>query len=159
MCIVCEGMSLVGSATSPDTGSGKEDSNDLRERSRQQGMEEPLFSPTDIFGAGLGGLGKAGLKTFLRLFGSTAARFGANTVGAAQVRIIQYGGRKIGQTAADALNEAFETDLSRRAWGRVVEALKKDNLLPPDFHGNIDALGNYMDKAGKIIGNLGEYLP
>jgi hypothetical protein len=50
-------------------------------------------------------------------------------------------------------------DLSPRVWGRAVEALKDAFNLPNNFHGKIDALGNYLDKSGNIIDNLLDYLP
>jgi filamentous hemagglutinin len=58
-----------------------------------------------------------------------------------------------------ALNELAETNLSRREWGRMLEALKKDLGLPNNHHGKITSMGDYLDQAGEFIGNLLEYLP
>jgi hypothetical protein len=61
--------------------------------------------------------------------------------------------------AAQALNELAETNLSRREWGRMLEALKGDLGLPNNHHGKITSMGDYLDQAGEFLGNLLEYLP
>lgn len=88
-----------------------------------------------------------------------AATFGAKTLGAAEVRILQTGGNKITNATAKGLNEAAGTKLAPREWGRALEALKDANSLPPRFHGKITSTGDYLDKAGKFIGSILEYLP
>lgn len=49
--------------------------------------------------------------------------------------------------------------MTSRDWGRALEALKKDNGLRNDFHGRILDNGNYVDKTGNVIGNIGDYVP
>ena len=48
-------------------------------------------------------------------------------------------------------------NLAPRVWGRALEALKKANSLPNNFHGKIASSGAYWDAAGKFIGNIMEY--
>jgi len=48
--------------------------------------------------------------------------------------------------------------MTNREWGRALEALKKDNGLRNDFHGRILDNGNYVDKSGNVIGNIGGYV-
>jgi RHS repeat-associated protein len=86
------------------------------------------------------------------------ASFGVGSLGAASVRILQSGGNKILPSTARALNNLVDTALHRREWGRAVEALKKTHELPSDFHGIITSAGGYLDKGGKFIDNILEYL-
>lgn len=73
--------------------------------------------------------------------------------------IILRGGHTFGRQAGKILNDAFGKNLSTRDWGRALEALKRDNNLPPNHHGNIDANGNYLGPNGQTFGNLGDYVP
>jgi hypothetical protein len=127
----------------------------------EPGLDTPTIDPIDLIWLGPGfykiakGLGQAALKGVIpRLVTS----FGEGTVGAAQVRILQSGGNTIRSSTAKALNKFFDMDLAPREWGRAVEELKDFHGLASDFHGKIDAIGNYLDKAGKIIGNISEFI-
>ncbi|MCC7383327.1 MAG: hypothetical protein IT384_15935, partial [Deltaproteobacteria bacterium] len=73
-------------------------------------------------------------------------------------RILQTGGNKIVDRTARGLNEAFDKDLPSPEWGRVLERLKSELSLPNEYHGKIAANGDYLDEAGNVLGNLGEYL-
>jgi RHS repeat-associated protein len=91
---------------------------------------------------------------------TAAARsvFAENTVGAAEVRILQNGGATITNRTAQALNDVSGLSLNRRDWGRAVEALKKGAGLPNNSHGRITATGDYLDSQGSFIGSLFDYL-
>ena len=69
------------------------------------------------------------------------------------------GGRTLTEAAARQLNETFGVNLSKREWGRALEALKRDNGLRNDFHGNLFSDGSYGYDLSDIIGNLSDYLP
>jgi hypothetical protein len=43
-------------------------------------------------------------------------------------------------------------------WGRALEALKHDNGIANDFHGQIMDNGDFVGN-GVTIGNIGDYLP
>lgn len=43
--------------------------------------------------------------------------------------------------------------------GKSIRSIEKDNGLRNDFHGRILDNGNYVDKAGSVIGNIGDYVP
>jgi RHS repeat-associated protein len=86
--------------------------------------------------------------------------FSPGSVGAGELRILQSGGRTITPATANALNQAAGRDLAPRFWGRALEALKRSERLPNNFHGAIDAVGNYIDPSSKaILGNLQDFLP
>lgn len=68
-------------------------------------------------------------------------------------------GHTVKPGTAKALNEALSLSLHPREWGRALEALKQEFNLPNDFHGVIKESGEYLDKAGKVIGNLVDFLP
>jgi RHS repeat-associated protein len=86
--------------------------------------------------------------------------FGDSSAGAGQLRILQTGGNTIKQATADALNASNGMNLSRREWGRALEALKTFLRLSNDFHGAIDSVGNLRDPAtGEILGNMLEHCP
>ena len=89
------------------------------------------------------------------------AQYGPSTVGAAQRvwRTLQTGGNTIKGSTAKALNQEWGVNLTRREWGRALEALKKNFNLRNDFHGKILENGNFTSKSGEVIGNLLEYLP
>lgn len=73
---------------------------------------------------------------------------------------IQTGGNTVRDSAAKQLNKFFSEDLTRRDWGRALEALKEDAGLADDFHGRLTANGNYYDQnTGELLGNIAEYLP
>jgi RHS repeat-associated protein len=74
-------------------------------------------------------------------------------------RILQTGGNKIASGTAKALNEVAGRNLSPREWGRALEALKKELGFANNHHGKITSTGDYLDEAGKFIGNLLDYLP
>jgi len=75
------------------------------------------------------------------------------------LKIVQKGARTITKATADVLNKAFGKSLHSREWGRALEQLKRANSLPNDFHGGITASGDYVDAAGNVIDNIGNYLP
>jgi hypothetical protein len=86
--------------------------------------------------------------------------FGRATAGAAQaVRLLQTGGRTMNRSTARALNDALGKSLKPRDWGRALERLKDENLLPGDHHGQIWSDGTYADRAGNLIDNITGYLP
>jgi hypothetical protein len=99
--------------------------------------------------------------------GPSYAAGGVTTLGRASVgaaerglgRALQAGGHTIKPGTAKALNGALGFNLHPRDWGRALEGLKKDFNLPNDFHGVITESGAYLDKAGKVIGNLMDYVP
>lgn len=74
-------------------------------------------------------------------------------------QVLQTGGRTIKRGTAKALNELTGQSLSRREWGRSLEALKEANDLPNAHHGKILANGDYADDAGVVIDNIIDYLP
>ena len=75
-------------------------------------------------------------------------------------RPLQTGGNTIKNNTANALNKAHDLDLSRREWGRALEALKKDTGLGNNHHGKIMESGDYVDAdTGEYLGNLLDYLP
>ena len=85
---------------------------------------------------------------------------GESAVGAAAAKVLQTGGNKINPGTAHGLNEALGQNLSRREWGRALEALKKDRFLPNDFHGRILSTGEYVNPhTGESLGNLLWYTP
>lgn len=89
---------------------------------------------------------------------------GAAVVGAGMMmmsdapEIIQSGGHTVQPSTARILNKNFNKNLHHREWGRALEALKNETGLPSKYHGLIDSLGNYLDKARNLIGNLLDYL-
>src|SRR5581483_2702676 len=94
-----------------------------------------------------------GLINFLNGLGQapgTPAAFGAGSLGAAEVRILQTGGNTIRQATANALNDLADANLSAREWGRAVEALKDYYGLPNNFHGSISSTGDYLDQAHNV---------
>lgn len=84
-----------------------------------------------------------------------------NSLGAASAppRVIQSGGNKINNSTANTLNEIFETNYSRRDWGRALEKMKKDLGLRGDHHGRILSDGSYVNQAGERLGYIDDYLP
>ncbi|SFU33934.1 filamentous hemagglutinin N-terminal domain-containing protein [Pseudomonas sp. OV546] len=74
--------------------------------------------------------------------------------------VLQTGGNTLNKSTANALNEHFGESLAPREWGRALEALKADaGKLPNNFHGRILDNGDYVGKAGEVIGNIRDYLP
>jgi filamentous hemagglutinin len=73
--------------------------------------------------------------------------------------VLQTGGNTLNKSTANTLNSQLGESLTSREWGQALESLKKDNGLRNDFHGRILDNGNYIDDAGKVIGNIGDYLP
>ena len=84
--------------------------------------------------------------------------FGPGSVGAAEVRTLQSGGHTISGSTAKGLNEAAGTNLTRRDWGRALEALKKENGIPNNEHPLIRATGDVVKKDGTFIANVIDYL-
>ncbi len=74
-------------------------------------------------------------------------------------RVLQTGGHTFNKKTADLLNKYFGESFSSREWGRALESLKSDNILRNDFHGRILDNGDYVDDAGNVIGNIGDYVP
>jgi RHS repeat-associated protein len=87
-----------------------------------------------------------------------AATFGAGSLGAGEAGVLQTGRNTISDATAKALNQLTELDLSRREWGRALEALKKANDLPPNYHGKILSTGDYADMTGNIIDSILDYV-
>lgn len=85
--------------------------------------------------------------------------YGKGSAGAGQVTVLQTGGRTLRGSTANALNEATGLNLTRREWGRALEALKRNSFLPNNHHGRILSNGDYVDDAGEILGNLLDFLP
>jgi len=73
-------------------------------------------------------------------------------------RTIQTGGNTISKQAAKALNQFFGKNLTTREWGRALEAMKDDEGLGNNFHGQIKDNGDVFEN-GKFVGNLAQYLP
>jgi len=74
--------------------------------------------------------------------------------------ILQTGGRTVAASTARGLNEALGQDLSPREWGRALEALKKAERLPNNYHGQISSTGEYLNPdKGTVIGTLLDFLP
>jgi RHS repeat-associated protein len=69
-------------------------------------------------------------------------------------RVVQTGGRTIKPATARAINEANDLQHLPREYGRALEALKKELGLDNDHHGKITNLGNYLDKAGNVLGSI-----
>lgn len=70
------------------------------------------------------------------------------------LRLLQAGGRTIRQATARALG------LERATAGRALEALKRAERLPPNFHGRIMSNGDYVNpQTGQVIGNIFDYVP
>ncbi|KEQ16540.1 hypothetical protein GZ78_22115 [Endozoicomonas numazuensis] len=73
-------------------------------------------------------------------------------------KVIQTGGRKIFPHTADILNKNLGRNLPPREWGRALEKLKNWERLPPKHHGKIYDNGDYADDAGKILGNIDDFV-
>jgi hypothetical protein len=97
---------------------------------------------------------------------SDAVREGMNDLstmlpvaGIGMAGFLQYGGNTITIGTAEALNALFGVSKTAREWGRVVEDLKHELNLSPNYHGWISSAGEYCAKGGKeVLGSLGEYL-
>jgi hypothetical protein len=76
----------------------------------------------------------------------------APSAGSARAKIIQYGTH----TLRDATLKALKITKEEGEMG--IEAMKRANQLPPDFHGNIGIDGSYWSKAGEYIDNILEYI-
>lgn len=67
-------------------------------------------------------------------------------------KIIQLGGHILSKSTLNALQITKEE-------GKIaIEAMKKANQLPPDFHGNIGMDGSFWSKTGENIDNILEYI-
>ena len=75
------------------------------------------------------------------------------------VTVLQTGGTTVHSGTARGLNEYFGLSLHRREWGRALEALKKEFLLPNKHHGSILSNGDYLDTTGKVNDNHLGYIP
>jgi hypothetical protein len=73
-------------------------------------------------------------------------------------KTLQSGGNTLKKRTADKLNEHFGEDLPAREWGRALEELKREHGLPPNHHAKILENGDYVDDAGNVIDNLGNYV-
>jgi RHS repeat-associated protein len=96
--------------------------------------------------------------------GDELASFAHNynkSVGAAErvPSVLQTGGNKLTKNTAGKLNDYFGENLTKRDWGRALEGLKKDLGLPNNHHARILDNGGYVDDAGNLLGNIGDYLP
>ena len=68
-------------------------------------------------------------------------------------KVLQRGDRTISPSTAKALG------MQRSQVRRALEALKRGEGLPNDFHGNILSNGDYVHPdTGEIFGNLFDYL-
>lgn len=87
----------------------------------------------------------------------------ARSVGAAAYdigRVVQGGGNTVTNSTARVLNRELGRALPRRAWGRALEALKKDLGRGPGFHGKITSQGYFLHpETGEVLGNLTWYIP
>jgi stage V sporulation protein SpoVS len=124
-----------------------------------ESLQAPELPLESVFGYGQIVVDNAYATRGAQLGAKAASSFGARTLGAAEIRILQTGGNKIASGTANALNEATGMNLARREWGRALEALKAEHGLPPGFHGSITSAGGYLDEAGKLIDSLLGYVP
>ncbi len=83
------------------------------------------------------------------------------SVGASQrvPKVLQSGGNKLSKRVSDGLNDYFDQNLTKRDWGRALEALKKEHRLRNDHHSKILDNGDYINDAGDLIGNIADHLP
>lgn len=103
---------------------------------------------------------RAGIGAIDGLLGRSVATGTARSLSAAATpQAVMTGGRTLTESAARQLNKAFGVNLSKREWGRALEALKKDNKLRNDFHGKLFSDGSYGSDLSDIIGNIADYLP
>lgn len=125
----------------------------------EEGCVETLFL-LPVPGASELGAGLAWIRNLFGLGSETVAdTFGASTVGAGAVRVLQTGGKTLSGATAAALNKANGLDLARREWGRALELLKGHALLRNDFHGQILSNGDYVHATtGEWFGNLLSYI-
>ena len=70
-------------------------------------------------------------------------------------------GDSVLQTGGHTLNNSTlrRLGLSKEQGKQAIEAMKKDRLVPNDFHGKILANGEVLDSAGNALGNVYDYLP
>jgi RHS repeat-associated protein len=120
---------------------------------------------TEVTAAVVVGTGVAAVELLPEL-GVAAAEGGVEAAAAEDVeatqgiwRTLQTGGNTINSSTANALNEAHGLDLYPREWGRALESMKTELGLSNDFHGVIVESGDYLNKAGQVLGNLLDYLP
>jgi len=71
---------------------------------------------------------------------------------------LQTGGNTITNRIAEGLNKGTGENLPKREWGRALEALKRDNGLRNDVHGQIMTNGDFVVN-GETIGNIADYIP
>ena len=67
--------------------------------------------------------------------------------------VLQTGGHTLKNSTLRRLG------LSKEKGKQAIEAMKKDHLIPNNFHGKILLNGEVLDSAGKSIGNVYDYLP
>ena len=75
----------------------------------------------------------------------------------AAVRIVQSGGHTLSEGAARQIikyNDLDPRTYNRRELGRLLEELKHDLALPPNFHGKIGIDGSYYGPNGNYLGNF-----
>ncbi len=71
---------------------------------------------------------------------------------------LQTGGNTITNRIAEGLNKGTGENLTRREWGRALEALKRDNGLSNNVHGQIMSNADFVVN-GETVGNIRDYIP
>lgn len=104
-----------------------------------------------LTGALLNG-GRAGRSLF------RTSRIGGFSKFSRGTRTLQTGGNTLKTSTAKALNSNLGKNLHPREWGRALQELKTANDLGNGHHGKILANGDYVNDAGKVIGNIESYL-
>ena len=75
-------------------------------------------------------------------------------------KTLQTGGRTFKQQTANELNRLNGTNYHRGEFGGALEAIKDNNLLPPDFHQTkiLDTGDIIHTNTGENLGNLFQWL-
>jgi len=104
------------------------------------------------------GIGDAA-KGAYRTARSTAEEVGRGAI--KQFDNVARQGNSVLQTGGHTLKNSTlrRLGLSKEQGKQAIEAMKKDRLVPNDFHGKILANGEVLDSAGNAIGNVYDYLP
>ena len=104
------------------------------------------------------GIGDAA-KGAYRTARSTAEEVGRGAI--KQFDNVARQGNSVLQTGGHTLKNSTlrRLGLSKEQGKQAIEAMKKDRLVPNDFHGKILANGEVLDSAGNALGNVYDYLP
>jgi hypothetical protein len=119
----------------------------------------PLGEELEGAAAEAGAVEEAAAEEAGRAAAAEAEGFEAEAQAAAgETTVLQTGGNKITGRIADGLNKGTGESLTKREWGRALEALKRDNGLRNDAHGKILSNGDFVVN-GTTIGNITHYIP